>query len=243
MEIGNWRRSGRDTISRVEIDHIIFGAPGLAAGIEAVEGLLGVRAAMGGKHVGLGTHNALLSLGGGAYVEIIARDPEQPAPSRPLAFGLDIPGEPRLVTWAIKASDIETRAERAKAAGVDLGPVLRMSRVRPDGVRLEWALTYREEMLGDGLVPFLIAWEPGPHPSETSPGGCRLTSLRGGAPGAGAYRGDAGGGGSGDAGGARPEAGADRNGGGAAGDGGVAVAGRWCRVAGVGAGRSVRAQH
>ncbi len=34
-------------------------------------------------------------------------------------------------------------------------------------------------MLGGGLVPFLIAWEPGLHPSETSPGGCRLVSLRG----------------------------------------------------------------
>jgi hypothetical protein len=163
----------------VEIDHIIFGAPGLAAGIEAVEGLLGVRAEMGGKHVGLGTHNALLSLGGGSYVEIIAPDPEQAAPSRPLPWGLPELRQPRLLMWAVKTPDIEARAQGAKAAGVDLGPVLRMSRERPDGVRLEWALTYREEMLGDGLVPFLIAWEPGPHPSETSPGGCRLVSLRG----------------------------------------------------------------
>ncbi len=163
----------------MNVDHIIYGAPSLETGVESVEGLLGVRAAMGGKHVGLGTHNALLSLGDGAYLEIIAPDPEQTAPSRPLPFGLDVPGKPRLVTWAIKAPDIEARAERAKAAGVDLGPVLRMSRERPDGLRLEWALTYREGMLGDGLAPFLIAWEPGPHPSETSPGGCRLVSLRG----------------------------------------------------------------
>ncbi len=125
----------------MQIDHIIYGAPELERGIEAVEGLLGVRAAMGGRHVGLGTHNALLSLGGGAYVEILAPDPEQPAPLRPLPFGLDVPGEPRLVTWAIKAPDIDARAQGANAAGVDVGPVLRMSRVRPDGLRLEWALT------------------------------------------------------------------------------------------------------
>jgi len=28
-------------------------------------------------------------------------------------------------------------------------------------------------------VPFLIRWAPGLHPSETSRGGCELTSLRG----------------------------------------------------------------
>jgi hypothetical protein len=73
---------------------------------------------------------------------------------------------------------IENQARQAKAAGVDLGPALRLSRQQPDGTMLNWALTYREEMLGDGLVPFLIAWDPGPHPSETSPQGCRLASLR-----------------------------------------------------------------
>ena len=163
----------------MEIDHIIYGAPELDAGIGAIEGLLGVRAAVGGKHVGLGTHNALLSLGGGSYLEIIAPDPEQPQPSRPLPWGLAGLREPRLLTWAVRAPDIEARAARSKTAGVDVGPVLRMSRERPDGTRLEWALTFREQALGDGLVPFLISWEPGPHPSETSPGGCRLVSLRG----------------------------------------------------------------
>lgn len=163
----------------MEIDHLIYGVPELAAGIAALEGMLGVRAAMGGKHVGLGTHNALLSLGEGAYLEIIAPDPEQPLPSQPLPWGLAGLHQPRLLTWAVKAKDIDAQAAQVKATGVDLGPVLRMSRERPDGLRLEWALTYREGMLGDGLAPFLIAWEPGPHPSETSPGGCRLVSLRG----------------------------------------------------------------
>ena len=163
----------------MDVDHIVYGVAELGAGIDAMEGLLGVRAAAGGKHVGLGTHNALLSLGGAAYLEIIAPDPEQPNPSRPLPWGLAALREARLLTWAVKAPDIEAKAERAKAAGVDVGPVLRMSRERPDGTRLEWALTFREQPLGDGLVPFLIAWEPGPHPSETSPGGCLLVSLRG----------------------------------------------------------------
>jgi hypothetical protein len=54
-----------------------------------------------------------------------------------------------------------------------------MSRERPDGTRLAWRLTRAEQMVGDGLVPFLIAWDPGTHPSETSPAGGHLVSLRG----------------------------------------------------------------
>lgn len=144
----------------------------------AVKRLLGVRAAMGGKHLGLGTHNALLSLGDGAYLEIIAPDPEQPKPAQSRAFGLDDLREPRLVAWAMKAPDIEEQAARAVGAGFDLGPVIKMSRERPDGSRLHWSLTYRQGLVGDGLAPFLINWEPGPHPSETSPAGCQLVSMR-----------------------------------------------------------------
>jgi hypothetical protein len=44
---------------------------------------------------------------------------------------------------------------------------------------LAWRLTRSAHLVGDGLVPFLIAWDPGPHPSETSPVGGRLVSLRG----------------------------------------------------------------
>jgi hypothetical protein len=161
------------------IDHLVYAVPDLERAVDEMERRLGVRAAAGGRHPGLGTHNALLALGNGAYFELLAPDPEQPPPRRPRPFGLDGLQRPRLACWAVKAPDIEARAERSRAGGYDPGPVISLGRERPDGLRLQWRLTYRETAAADGLVPFLIDWEETPHPSAAAPAGCSLLSLRG----------------------------------------------------------------
>ncbi len=159
------------------VDHLVYAAPSLDAGIEAMAERLGVTAAYGGKHTGIGTHNALLSLGRSVYLEIIAPDPDQPPPKEPLPFGLAELHEPGLVAWALAVTEIESRAESARAADYDPGPVIAMTRALPEGGELSWRLCLRRPAAGDGLVPFLIQWEPGPHPSASSPGGCTLTDL------------------------------------------------------------------
>ncbi len=159
------------------VDHLVYAAPSLDAGIEAMAERLGVTAAYGGKHTGIGTHNALLSLGRSTYLEIIAPDPDQPPPTDPLPFGLDELHEPGLVAWALAVTEIEALAESAREAGYDPGPVIAMTRALPEGGELRWRLCLRRPLAGDGLVPFLIQWEPGSHPSASSPGGCTLTDL------------------------------------------------------------------
>ncbi len=161
------------------LDHVAYRVPDLDAACAKLAERLGVRPMPGGQHRGLGTHNAILVLGDGVYLEVIAPDPNQPPPSRPRPFGLDALVGPRLVAWAAKAPDIESRVDRARAAGYDPGNVIKLGRDLPDGGRLEWRLTFPGELAGDGLVPFLIDWGSTPHPSVTAPQGCSLLSLRG----------------------------------------------------------------
>ena len=156
-----------------------YGVPDLDAACHELAERLGVRPAPGGQHRGIGTHNAILALGEGVYLEVIAPDPNQPPPSRPRPFGLDALVDPRLVAWAARAPDIESRVEKARAAGYDPGNVIKLGRDLPDGGRLEWRLTFPGELAGDGLVPFLIDWGSAPHPSVIAPQGCSLLSLRG----------------------------------------------------------------
>ena len=161
------------------LDHLVYVVPDLAAAIAALERRLGVRPGVGGQHLGRGSRNALLALGPTSYLEVIGPDPEQPPPARPRPFGMDRLTAPTLVTWAVRAEEIDTRVAAARAAGWDLGGVLSMSRTRPDGLRLDWRLTtQRDPPPCDGLAPFLIAWGATPHPAVTAPRGCTLVALR-----------------------------------------------------------------
>lgn len=157
------------------IDHLVLAVPDLVAAMDRIESDWGVRPAMGGKHVGRGTHNALLSLGDGPYLELIAQDPEQEPGAASARFGVDQLTGPLLRTWAMKAPDIEALVARARAAGYDPGDISAMSRALPGGGLLEWKLTSKAGLAG--VLPFLIDWGNSPHPSRTSPAGCTLVSL------------------------------------------------------------------
>jgi hypothetical protein len=105
------------------LDHIILGCSDLDAGIEFMEQKSGYRAARGGSHLGRGTRNALLALGGQRYLEILAPDPEQNG----LAWHKEIAQltEPILVGWAVRSKDVTAYTARLRARGVEcIGPIL-----------------------------------------------------------------------------------------------------------------------
>jgi glyoxalase-like protein len=152
------------------IDHIILGVSDLDEGVARFEQLTGVRPVYGGKHP-MGTHNALVSLGGRSYLEIIAL---QPGASPPASLA-DLSRLTRLtpVGWAVSANDLEHLRSRLAIAGLRLTEAKEGSRQTPSGTTLRWH-TFG---LGDEVeeAPFFIVWAAeSPHPSSTSPTGCTL---------------------------------------------------------------------
>jgi hypothetical protein len=160
------------------VDHLVYATPDLDRGVEEIEKLLGVRATPGGRHPGRGTRNALIKLGSTTYLEIIAPDPEQPAPEAPRPFGIDGIKESRLVAWAAKGVDLERLRDEASRKGARLGEVTSGSRRRTDGILLSWRYTDPRTVLGDGIVPFFIDWGQSPHPAQTASPGGALIALR-----------------------------------------------------------------
>jgi hypothetical protein len=160
------------------LDHLLLGAADLPSGIAFIERLTGVPAAPGGSHPGAGTCNALLALGGRAYLEIIAPDPAQ----QEFGFPIDLRAlaAPRLVTFALAVPDLAGVEALARAGG-RLAVLRDGARVTADGRLLRWkTLRLDAGFAADGVdpFPFFIAWDSSSlHPSITSTPGCRLRSF------------------------------------------------------------------
>ena len=158
------------------LDHIIVGINDLDQGVAWVEQRTGVRAAYGGVHPGRGTRNALLSLGADCYLEIIAPDPGQSAPTWfPQVLAMP---EPRLIAWAVHTSNLAALAQIALAAGLAIDGPHDGARSRPDGEMLSWKLFHLRDDRG-GLLPFFIEWGlDSQHPSADAPPGCTLEHFQ-----------------------------------------------------------------
>ncbi len=159
------------------IDHLLYASADLERGMDEIEALFGVRPVRGGHHPQYGTHNALLSLGPGMYLEVIARDPDLPEPEGGALVDIPATENSRLITWVFRSEDIEHAAARGAEAGIGLGPVTSGSRTKPDGSEITWQLTDPYAMPLDGAVPFLINWGSTAHPSTVVPEAGRLVKL------------------------------------------------------------------
>ena len=147
------------------LDHLVVTARSLEEGAAYVEAVLGVHLSPGGQHPHMGTHNLLLSLGPQEYLEVIAIDPEAPAPGHPRWFDLDhYSVAPRMTHWVCRTDDLD---EAVEAAPPGTGRILELSRGD-----LNWAMAVPDDgrLPFDAGMPALIEWgADSPHPAERLP--------------------------------------------------------------------------
>jgi Glyoxalase-like domain len=151
----------------VGLDHIILHTGSLSLGSAAFARLTGVTPVVGGRHPGRGTQNALVSLGQGRYLELLAPLVDS-GPAEPL----------RPEGWAVHTSDLTALGERLRATDLLLSDPSPGSRRLPSGGLLTWSVA---NLSGDDspAIPFFIQWGTAvAHPSTTSPTGCSLVGFQ-----------------------------------------------------------------
>jgi len=138
------------------LDHLIVGASSLADGVDYVAKVTGATPRRGGRHVAMGTHNALLRLGDRVYLEVLAIDPEGQKPARARWFDLD---------------DTAVQAELA---------------VHPfERGAYRWRITMPDDgkRPATGLLPALIQWDVAAHPADALPqSGVSIAGIAGAHP-------------------------------------------------------------
>ena len=126
----------------------------------------------------MGTHNHVMRLGGSLYLEIIAVDPEAPAPERPRWFDLDNPyvrsvlmAGPRIITWVVRTPDLSALSPSDSEL---FGRPLAMQR---DALR--WLIMVPDDghLPGSGFLPTIIQWQSDMPMANMSESGCTLERL------------------------------------------------------------------
>lgn len=157
----------------LKLDHIAVAAQTLDEGVDWIESRLGVQMCAGGEHPLMGTHNRLLGLADGLYLEVIAINPVAPKPAHSRWFDLDnFAGSPRLTNWILRSPDIvETLADLP----LDIGYPLALSR---GDFRWQMAVPSDGKLPFGNCFPAVISWHGDAHPADRLPqSGCRLKAL------------------------------------------------------------------
>ena len=152
----------------LDLDHLVVAGETLAEAQDHIEQALGVPMQTGGQHLSFGTHNALLHLADGIYLEAIAKDPTLTPERRPCWYALDhFTGAPRLANWACRTDTPDAAADLWPEAGPRL-PIAR------GAYRWQMFVPRDGQLPYDNLFPALLSWQ-GPHPAaQLAPQGCAL---------------------------------------------------------------------
>lgn len=132
------------------IDHIVIAGHDLDS-LTAAFKSLGFTVAGGGRHP-IGSYNNLIGLDDGAYIELLSFYEDSPK-----HYWWDAVHERGggLIDFCMGTDDIRADYALFEAAGVEMSPLVGLSRVRVDGYQLSWL---NNEIYGvyQGLIPFVI---------------------------------------------------------------------------------------
>ncbi|KIN61695.1 Glyoxalase 3 domain containing protein [Sulfitobacter noctilucae] len=145
----------------ITLDHLAVAGSTLDLATTYVETSLGVPLEEGGAHAVFHTHNRLLGIEEGLYLEAIAINPDASAPDRPRWFDLDrFTGPARLTNWICRCDDLDATLA---ALPPGFGTPVALQR---------GTLRWRMAVPADGILPFdncapaLMQWEGDDHPAE-----------------------------------------------------------------------------
>jgi hypothetical protein len=160
---------------QMKVDHLVWYCADLAEGERYLAERMDCRAIYGGVHPGEGTRNSLFSLADTTYVEILGRDPAQPATS--LAPELQALTGMGIYHWAVGSSDLVDLRRNALNARLDGSDIVTGGRASPDGRWLGWKLFGIRNHDFGALIPFFIDWGESEHPAKTALRGGSLARL------------------------------------------------------------------
>ena len=157
----------------MELDHIAVSGQTLEEATEHVESSLGVRLQFGGTHQHYGTHNRLLHLADGIYLEAIAIDKTVQRPPYPRWFDLDnFEGCPRITNWICRSENIKKDLKELSDINAEVVQLQRND--------LRWLMSVPTSGIlpFNGTFPAVLQWQTSPHPVENMlNAGCRLKHM------------------------------------------------------------------
>ena len=158
----------------MQFDHIAVSGTTLEGATAHAEAALGVSLQSGGQHAQFQTHNRLLGLEDGLYLEALAVMPDAPQRDQPRMFGIDkFQGPPRLTNWICRCDDIDaTLATLPDGFGTPLT-------IERGDFRWRMAVPQAGFLPFDNCAPAFIQWLGDAHPAPLlTPSKCRLEMLR-----------------------------------------------------------------
>jgi hypothetical protein len=162
------------------LDHVIYAGRELVPMMREFANLTGVTPAIGGRHPGLGTMNALASLGADVYFELLAVDPSQP-PGDNWGARIAALALPRLFGYMLKCRELEVAQKTLLEHGI-AADLFDASRQTQEGTTLRWRLLVPHDNPFGDFVPKCIDWLDTVHPATTSVPGCSFESFEMGHP-------------------------------------------------------------